>query len=156
MLRLAMTAVAQQLSAAPVALFLLSPDRTSLEAEAEADGGIVGDRVSLPADRGLVGQVIQSGQLIAVEDPSSDDRFDAEIDTPSDGLVRPYLCVPIKLRGKVVGVLWVFREKGQTASPRTVEVLAAAFSAAVRNVLLYRSLLQSIEEVADARRQARS
>jgi DNA-binding response OmpR family regulator len=156
MLRLAMTAVAQQLSAAPVALFLLSPDRTSLEAEAEADGGIVGDRVSLPADRGLVGQVIQSGQLIAVEDASSDDRFDAEIDTPSDGLARPYICAPIKLRGKVVGVLRVFREKGQTASPRTAEVLAAAFSAAVRNVLLYRSLLQSIEEVADARRQTRS
>jgi len=155
-LRLAMTAVAQQLSAAPISLFLLSPDRTSLDAEAEVDGGIVGDRESLPTDRGLVGLVIQSGQLVAVEDPTSDVRFDVEIDTPSDGLARPYLCVPIKLRGKVVGVLRVFLEQGKPASPRTAEVLAAAFSAAVRNVLLYRSLLQSIEEVADARRQARS
>ena len=155
-LRLAMTAIARQLSAAPVALFLLSPDRTSLEAEAEIDGGVVGDRESLPPDRGLVGLVIQSGQLVAVEDVASDVRFDAEIDTPSDGLARPYLCVPIKLRGKVVGVLRVFLDEGKTASPRTAEILAAAFSAAVRNVLLYRSLLQSIEEVADARRKARS
>ena len=36
------------------------------------------------------------------------------------------------------------------------EVLSAALSAAVRNVLLYRSLVESIEEVAEARRQART
>ena len=156
LLRLATTAVSQQLSAAPVALFLLSPDGSSLVVEAEADGGIAGDRESLPSDRGLVSQVIQTGQLIAVEDATKDVRFDADVDTPSDGFMRPYICVPIKLRAKVVGVLRVFLEEGQIASPRTAEVLAAAFSAAVRNVLLYRSLLQSIEEVADARRQSRS
>jgi GAF domain-containing protein len=156
MLRLAMSGVAQQLSAAPVSLFLLSADRTSLDSEVEVDGGIIGDRENLASDRGLVGLVIQSGQLVAVEDVSSDDRFDPEVDTPSDGLARPYLCVPIKLSGKVVGVLRVFLEEGKTASPRTAEILAAAFSAAVRIVLMYRSLLQSIEEVADARRQARS
>ncbi len=156
MLRLAMGGVAQQLSAAPVSLFLLSADRTSLDCEAEVDGGIVADRECLPCDRGLVGQVIQTGQLVAVEDVSSDVRFDAEIDTASDGLARPYLCVPIKLRGNVVGVLRVFLEEGKVASPRTAEILAAAFAAAVRIVLMYRSLLQSIEEVADARRQARS
>jgi len=155
-LRGAMTAVAQQLSAAPISLYLLSPDRTSLEVEAEVDGGIVGDRETLPTDRGLVGHVIQSGQLVAVEEASSDVRFDADVDTPSDGLARPYLVVPIKLRNKVVGVLRVFLEEGRPASPRTAEVLAAAFSAAVRNVLLYRSLLQSVDEVARARRDARS
>ena len=39
------------------------------------------------------------------------------------------------------------------ASPRTAEVLGAALSAAVRNVLLYRSLVDSIEEVARARQE---
>ena len=154
-LRLATAAVAKQLAAAPVSVFLLNSDRTLLEVLAEADGGVVGDHASLPADRGLVGLVISTGQLIAVEDAASDARFDAEVDTPSDRVARPYLCVPIKLRSKVVGVLRVFRSEGESASPRTAEVLAAAFSAAVRNVLLYRSLLQSIEEVATARRQAR-
>jgi hypothetical protein len=41
------------------------------------------------------------------------------------------------------------------ASARTGEVLAATLSAAVRNVLLYRSLVETIEEVAEARRQSR-
>jgi signal transduction protein with GAF and PtsI domain len=154
-LRVATAAVAAQLSAAPVSLYLLNSERTLLETLAEADGGIANDRANLPADRGLVGVVVATGQLIAVEDPAGDARFDVAVDTPSDGMARPYLCVPLKLRGKVVGVLRVFREEGQSASARTAEVLAAAFSAAVRNVLLYRSLLQSIEEVASARRQAR-
>ena len=154
-LRLATTAVATQLGAAPVSVFLLDSGRTRLEVLAEADGGIVGDHETLPVDRGLVGVVLATGQLVAVEDAASDARFESAVDTPSDGVARPYLCMPIRLRGKVVGVLRVFPNEGQPASPRTAEVLAAAFSAVVRNVLLYRSLLQSIEEVANARRQAR-
>ena len=67
----------------------------------------------------------------------------------------PYLCLPIRLRSKTVGALRVFLEAGADASPRTGEVLAAAFSAAVRNVLLYRSLLESIDEVAEVRRAGR-
>ena len=39
-------------------------------------------------------------------------------------------------------------------SPDTMEVLSTALSAAVRNVLLYRSLLESIDELSEARREA--
>ncbi len=155
-LGLALGAVAQRLGAAPVSLYLLSADGATLELEAEVDGGRLGDREQLARDRGLVGCVVQTGQLIAVESPQDDPRFDAGVDTPADGLARPMICVPIRLREKGVGVLRVFLEEGRPASPRTAEILAAAFSAAVRNILLYRSLLQSIEEVAEARRLSRS
>lgn len=154
-LRAALGAVAQRLGAAPVSLFLHGPEGDELILEAEVDGGVVGDRASLPVDRGLVGGVAQTGQLVAVEALESEARFDEAVDTASDGLIRPLICVPIRLRDKVVGVLRVFLEEGRPASPRTAEVLAATFSAAVRNVLLYRSLLQSIEEVAEARRRSR-
>ncbi len=151
----ALQSVATRLAAAPVALYLLRPDGQTLDLESEQDGGVCGDRAELPVDRGLLGGVVQNGQLVAVEDPTADPRFDAEVDTPADGLARPALFVPIRLREKTVGVLRVFLAEGRPASPRTAEVLAAAFSAAVRNVLLYRSLLQSIEEVAEARKQSR-
>ena len=152
----ALSAVATQLSAAPASLFLLSPDRSVLVREAEVDAGVMGDRAELSPERGLVGQVCQSGQLIAAERPSADARFDPAVDTASDGVERPYLCIPLKLRDKTVGILRIFLEDGKFASARTAEVLSASFSAAVRNILLYRSLLQSIEEVAEARRNARS
>ncbi len=60
------------------------------------------------------------------------------------------------MRGKVVGLCRAFLPGDVTASARTGEALAAALSAAVRNVLLYRSLVESIEEMAEARREARS
>jgi len=42
------------------------------------------------------------------------------------------------------------------ASARSGELVGSALSAAVRNALLYRSLLESIDEVAEVRRAARS
>jgi transcriptional regulator with GAF, ATPase, and Fis domain len=104
----------------------------------------------------LTGLVCRNGQLVAVDVPAEEGRFRAAVDTAADGVARPYLCVPIKLREKLVGVLRVFLESDCRTSPRTGEVLAAAFSAAVRNVLLYRSLVQSIEEMAEARREMSS
>lgn len=153
-MRSALGAVANRLGAAPVALYMTSPDGESLVLEAAHDGGLCSDRPELPLDRGLVGGVVQSGNLIATTRPDEDPRYEASVDTPTDGLARPTICVPIRLRDKGVGILRVFMEEGRPASPRTAEVLSATFSAAVRNVLLYRSLLQSIEEVASARKNS--
>lgn len=154
-LRMALTSVSRVLSAAPVALYLYAPDGTGLVREAGIDGSASGDRERLPANRGLTGTVCQTGGLVAAGDPAADPRFDARVDTAADGVTRALLCVPIKLRDKGVGVLRAFFDAGSGPSPRTAEVLSAVLSAAVRNVLLYRSLLQSIEELASARRDAR-
>jgi hypothetical protein len=48
----------------------------------------------------------------------------------------------------------VFPGEQLGASARLAELLAAPLSAATRNVLLYRSLLESVEDVARARREA--
>ena len=64
------------------------------------------------------------------------------------------LCVPLRLRGKVLGLFRGFPSRGVGASARTGEILSATLSAAVRNALLYRSLLESIDDVAEARREA--
>lgn len=154
-LRMALGCVSRVLSAGPVALHLLSPDGASLVREAEIEGSDSGDRARLPTDRGLTGTVCLTGGLVLADRPDSDGRFDARVDTPADDGVRALLCVPIKLRDKVVGVVRAFFDPGHLPSARTAEVLSAVFSAAVRNILLYRSLLQSIEELAAARREAR-
>jgi CheY-like chemotaxis protein len=154
-LRMALGSVSRVLAAGPVSLYLLGPDGSSLVREAEVEASASGDRERLPGDRGLTGAVCLTGGLVVVDHPASDTRYDAQVDTAADGVPRGLLCVPIKLRDKGVGVLRAFYETGRPPSPRTAEVLGAAFSAAVRNILLYRSLLQSIEELATARREAR-
>ena len=119
------------------------------------DGGVGEDRTELLSRRGLTGMAIQTGQLVATEDPLSDPRFDPEVDTPLSGVAQPMMCLPLRLRGKTVGLFRAFLPEGEPVSPRTGEVLTAVLSAALRSVLLYRSLVESIEEVAEARRETR-
>ena len=57
------------------------------------------------------------------------------------------------MRGKVLGAFRAFPEQPSAASARRGELLGALLSAAVRNVLLYRSLLETIDELAEARRE---
>ena len=57
---------------------------------------------------------------------------------------------------KVLGVARIFPREPRHCSARAGEVLAAALSAAIRNVLLYRSLLEAIEEVARVRRESQA
>jgi hypothetical protein len=62
--------------------------------------------------------------------------------------------LPLRFRGKTLGIFRAFAASAAAASPHTQEVLGAALSAAVRNVLLYRSLVESIEEVAQVRKES--
>ena len=149
----ALQLLARGLDAAPVSLYLVNPGTGELEMEGECDGGLRGDRTTLAQDAGLTGTVFQTGQLVASPEPQADPRFDASVDTAGDGTARPFLCVPLKLRGKTVGLFRAFPEDRLRVSARTGEMIAAALSAAIRSVLLYRSLLATIEEVAFARRQ---
>jgi DNA-binding response OmpR family regulator len=154
LIRAALRPVAQALSASPVAIHLLDGRSGELVLEGERDEGGISDRPRLPRDRGLTGMALQTGRLVAADHPDSDSRFDPEVDTPQGGGVGPLLCIPLKIRGKVLGVARVFPSQQVGASARAGEVLAAALAAAVRNVLLYRSLLESIEDLARARRES--
>lgn len=148
----ALGAVATRVPAAPVSLYLVSSDGRELVLEGQCERAGNADRPRLPADVGLTGTVFQTGRLVASDFPDRDPRFRPEVDTPEGGPVGPLLCVPVRLRGKLMGVLRVFPADGAHASARTGEILTAAISAAVRNVLMYRSLLESVDEVARARR----
>ncbi len=148
--------IAAAFSAAPVSLYLCDPASGDLVREAECDGAFRADRPLLPRGRGLTGSVLETGRLVASDSPQADPRFDAAVDTPDGGSAGPLLCLPLTFRGKVLGVARIFPREPDRASARAGEVLAAALSAAVRNVMLYRSLVESIEEVANARREAQA
>ena len=152
-LHAALRSVARARGAAPVSLFLLDP-AGRFRREGEVDGGVRPDRAELPVGRGLTGTVLETGLLVASASPETDPRFDPSVDTPEGDGSQPFLCLPLRFRGKTLGVFRAFFEAGETPSARTGEVLGAALSAAVRNVLLYRSLVETIEEVARARREA--
>jgi FixJ family two-component response regulator/GAF domain-containing protein len=147
-------AVAESVPAAPVSLYLLDASGKELLLEAQCELASHAEPGRLPTDRGLTGAVCQTGHLIATDAPESDPRFDPVVDTPEGSSPRPLLCLPLVLRNKTLGVVRIFPNPGVSASARTGEILTAAISAAIRNVLMYRSLLESFDEVARARRDA--
>ena len=57
--------------------------------------GVEGGTLWLPDDRGIVGEVIQNGSLIRVDDAYSDSRFDQSVDKSSGYRTRTLLCVPL-------------------------------------------------------------
>jgi CheY-like chemotaxis protein len=152
----ALEPIGRALGAAPVSLFLANAARDALVREAEWDGGARSDRERLPVGAGLTGFVFETGGIVASDAPARDARFARAVDTAGDGEPRPLLCGPIRFRGRSLGVFRVFPESPAEASPALAELLVAALSAAVRNTLLYKSLVQTIEEVAVARREARA
>jgi FixJ family two-component response regulator len=143
----------RRFEASTASLYLVDAATGQLALEAQAAGAATGDRERLPKDRGLTGSVLQSGRLVASDHPEIDPRFDPEFDRSLARETGPFVCLPLRLRGKVLGVVRIFPRTARPGLVRSAEVAAAALSAAVRNVLLYRSLVESIDEVARARQE---
>lgn len=155
LLREALRPIEASLAADPVSLYLIEAESGELVKQGAGGRSLRLDHDRLPVGPGLTGSVLGRGQMIAASDPEQDPRYDIEVDAPVDGKPGPLLAVPVKLRGKTVGLCRIHLAAGAIVSARTGELLVAVLSAAVRNLLLYRSLLESIEEVAEARREAR-
>ena len=145
--------IARATSARVASLYLIDNATGRLLCEAQCEG-TDSDRPDLPRGAGLTGGCLQSGAIVATDSPARDPRFDPEADTPESGRPGPLLIIPLRVRDRVLGVARVFPGESVGASARLGELLAAPLSAATRNVLLYRSLLESVEDVARARRDA--
>jgi DNA-binding response OmpR family regulator len=149
----ALATIADSLDAL-TSIHLIDATSGRLRLEAQHEHGARSDRAELEVGAGLTSLVLQTGRLVAAETPESDPRFVADIDTPLDAARGPLLCLPLSVRGKVLGVARIFPELGEVASARTGELLAVSLSAAIRTVLLYRNLLEAIDDVARARRNS--
>jgi hypothetical protein len=145
--------IARATSARAVSLYLIDHTSGRLVCEAQCEGTDV-DRAELPRDAGLTGGSLSSGAIVATDRPDRDPRFDPDVDTPEGGTPGPMIVIPLRVRDRGLGVARVFPAASVGASARLGELLAAPLSAATRNVLLYRSLLDSVDDVARARREA--
>jgi DNA-binding NarL/FixJ family response regulator len=145
--------IARATAARAASIHLIDNATGRLVCEAQVEGTDV-DRSDLPRGAGLTGGSLQSGAIVATDRPERDARFDPAVDTPGSGAIGPLLVIPLRVRDRVLGVARVFPGESVGASARLAELVAAPLSAATRNVLLYRSLLDSVDDVARARREA--
>ena len=80
-----------------VTLFVQDPKTSELWALAgDGDGG---RKAGSPSHPEIVARVFRTGDLVNVADPSSDSRFDTELERRSGARTRSLLCSPVRGRG---------------------------------------------------------
>ena len=67
---------------------------------------------SLKVGKGLTGWAAEKGLPIRIDDVSKDDRFSPEHDAPTGYETRSIMCIPLKTKEKVIGVLVLINKKG--------------------------------------------
>ncbi len=109
----------------------------------------------MPADQGIAGAVLQSGQALVVPDVRADGRFYQEADRVTGGETRSILCVPLRTRRGIIGVIECINKRSgdfNRSELTFLEALAGSIAVAIENARLYqmakRSEARLLDEVA--------
>ena len=99
---------------------------------------------------GIIGYVVQSGESKLVNNVERDPYFLAEVDEETGFTSRAILCVPLKIRDRVMGAIEVINKLDGAFTERDLELLqamAASVAVAVDNANLYSELADFAKEV---------
>jgi len=143
--------------AAACSLALLTDDESELVytiAAGEGADSVTGMRI--PASRGIAGWVVQSGQPIAISDPSSDPRFDRETAEATGYVPQTILAVPVETSHRTLGVISLLdrdpRRPGAEQDMALLALFADQAALALASIetfgVLGRVLLASLAEAA--------
>lgn len=139
------------LDSSSAAALLLDDEQTTLRFVAA--GGPKGAEVmpfTVKIGEGIAGWVAQTGRTAIVNDVAHDTRFKRDIDQEVDFHTQSVLCVPLRVRDKILGVIEVLnRADNQPYTAADAELLlAVANQAAVvlENARLYEMLNLRVEE----------
>ena len=99
---------------------------------------------------GISGRVAATGEAIRIADAYADPRWDGRRYDEASGLrTRSILCVPLRTRERIVGVVQVLNRRGGPFTDddqRLLEALAGMGGVAVENARLYESLEERVEQ----------
>ncbi len=142
--------VTTRLNTEAAALLLLDSVRQELEFAAvagPASEGLVGIR--LPLGQGIVGWVAEHNAPLLVPDVSQDPRFFKGLDDDTATTTQSVLCVPLRTRNQLTGVVEVInKNRGQFSlvDQRLLESLASFAAVAIENARLFDEANRQIEQ----------
>ena len=95
----------------------------------------------LKVDEGIAGWVAKTGESVLIENASSDRRFCSRFDEVSRFTTRSIICVPMRMGGRVVGVIELVNRMEETLftdlDMRALETLAEYAAIAIQNAALF-------------------
>ncbi|MBP3820708.1 HD domain-containing protein [bacterium] len=106
--------------------------------------------IRFPADKGLAGYVVQTGETLNITDAYSDSRFNPEVDTKTGYRTKTILCMPIlNNNGEIIGAFQVLNKIDGIFTKNDEDLLIAiggSASIALENAQLFDRQLQMYHE----------
>ena len=153
--RRAMEAATQLMKAEVGSLLLVDEEERQLYFEVA-----LGDRekeiktISLNFGEGIAGWVAQHGKPLIVNAPGKDRRFFKGVDERTEFKTRNIICVPVKVKKKIIGVLEAINKKGKRGFDKEdlslLTSLADQVAIALDNSRLYQELEEMFFQTADS------
>jgi putative methionine-R-sulfoxide reductase with GAF domain len=106
--------------------------------------------IRIPPGKGIAGWVLEQEQSALVPNVKEDSRFYQNIDENTGFETKSILCVPLKVKTKLIGVLEVINKIDGSCFTEEDELLLNMFSyqaaGAIENARLYNELKEQLEE----------
>jgi two-component sensor histidine kinase len=139
---------------ASVASTLMLLDEASDELVFSVPTGPKADKlmdIRIPSGKGIAGWVARHSRSLRVPDVTKDPRFYSGIDKESGFRTRSVLCVPIKTKAKLIGVLEVLNKQDDSEFNEEDELLLSIFAGqaalAIENARLHQELASRMGEL---------
>lgn len=112
--------------------------------------GLNREEIRFPADKGLAGHVVKTGETINIKDAYSDTRFNKEIDLQTGYKTETILCMPIKnMKQEIIGAFQVLNKLNGTFTEEDEDLLIAIGSSAgiaLENAQLFKKQQELLDE----------
>ncbi len=120
-------------------VFLLDKEKDELWSKVAL--GMDSQEIRFPADKGLAGYVVKTGEPLNIPDAYNDPRFNPDVDKETGYKTKTILCLPIKNNNKeIIGAFQVLNKKGGVFTKGDEDLLVAiggSASIALENAQLF-------------------
>ncbi|CAH0716335.1 unnamed protein product, partial [Brenthis ino] len=102
--------------------------------------------IRMPINRGIAGHVALSGETMNIPDAYSDYRFNREVDEATGYKTISILCMPVKVQGKVIGVVQMVNKRNNDNFDHedevSFEIFSTFFGLALHHARLYDKIMR--------------
>ncbi|XP_022832771.1 probable 3',5'-cyclic phosphodiesterase pde-5 [Spodoptera litura] len=102
--------------------------------------------IRMPINRGIAGHVALSGETMNIPDAYSDYRFNREVDEATGYKTISILCMPIKVEGRVIGVVQMVNKRNDDnfghEDEVSFEIFSTFFGLALHHARLYDRIMR--------------
>ncbi|KAL9969158.1 hypothetical protein ACROYT_G021335 [Oculina patagonica] len=136
------------------ALFMLDTKSEELYAnlfdEGDEDGSGYkfrnGAEIRFPIKKGIAGYVASTAEVLNISDPYRDTRFNREVDMKTGYITKSILCVPVRCKGSVIGVVQMVNSRRgffSNEDARSFELFAGYCGLALHYSQMYGQLFKA-------------